>query len=238
MKRLLIIASYIFSILATAHPLLEDRVKIAIIDTGIKSDFEDLSKYMCKFGHYNFVSGNTDVYDSHGHGTNIAWLITRNLDPKKYCLLIYKYYDNSGLGSNNLTNEIKSFKAAIAHDASYINLSGGGDDPAPAEEAVIKDALSRNIRIIVAAGNDRHVLCQPSKYYPACYKTGSPNFYAVGNCKDGEYAESSNRGPDIKQCENGLHQGPERLKMSGTSQSTAIFTNKLVIKESEKKCIK
>ena len=236
MKRLLIIASCIFSILVIAHPLVESRIRIAIIDTGMKSDFEDLSKYMCKFGHYNFVNDNFDTYDHHGHGTNVAWLITRNLDPKKYCLLIYRYYSNSGKGFDNLTNEIKAFKAAIAHGASYINLSGGGVDPAPAEEAVIKDALSRNIRIIVAAGNDSHTICAPQKYYPACYKTTSTNLYAVGNCKDGVYVESSNRGPDVKQCENGMYQGPERLKMSGTSQSTAIFTNKLIIREGEKKC--
>ena len=244
MRKLIILASCVFGLLAIAHPLIEDRIKIAVIDTGIQRDRYDLEQYMCSFGHYNFVEDNFDVSDKHGHGTNIAWLITRNLDPKKYCLLIYKYYDNSGHGVNNLTNEVKAFKAAILHGARYINLSGGGADPSPAEEEAILDALSRGMRIVVAAGNDGKTICEPQKYYPACYKTMSSNFYAVGNCHKNwltssvEYYDSSNRGPDVKQCEDGIHQGPEGLTMSGTSQSTAIFTNRLILREEEKDKVK
>jgi hypothetical protein len=233
-RKVLIIASCIFSLLAFAPPLLEKRTKIAIIDTGLMTNFDNLSNYLCAYGHYNFVNDNYDIYDIHGHGTNIAWLITRHVDSKRYCLLIYKYYDSSGIGYNNLQNEIKSFRAAIRNGAKYINLSGGGTEPAVAEENEIRDALAHGIRVVVAAGNNGQTICTLGKYYPACYKTNSPNFYAIGNCLHGKFWSSSNHGPDVHYCENGIHQGPEKIRMSGTSQSTAIFMNHLILMEGER----
>ena len=217
----------------TSCPAPELRVKIAVIDTGLKTDFENLSQYLCKTGSYNFVNDNEDIYNTHGHGTNVAYLITRNLDPTKYCLLIYKYYSNSGGGYNNSQNEIRSFHAANMMGAQYINYSGGGDDPALAEEQEVKIALSRNARLVVAAGNNGLTICTLAKYYPACYPTQSNNFYVVGNCTNGQWVSSSNRGPGVNRCRNGMGQGPDRLKMSGTSQSTAIFMNELILDEAK-----
>ena len=237
MKQLLFLALILFSITSTAKPMhecikQEQRTKIAIVDTGIMTEFIN-REFMCKCGHRNFVHGTDDVKDTHGHGSNLAWLITRDLNPKTHCLLIYKYY-SSGSGFSNIMNGVQSFMMAVRLGAKYINYSGGGDEESPAETKVLQDALSKGIRIVVAGGNDGRDLDKKCNYFPACIKTNSPHFYAVGNCRDGKYAKSSNYGGPVNQCRDGMYKGPSSphlLRMSGTSQSTAIFMNDLIKKE-------
>jgi subtilisin family serine protease len=212
----------------------DSRIKIAVIDTGVDVTWaSDLIPFLCKDGHKDFTGSRFGYVDTHGHGTNIAWLITQGVDSRKYCLLIYKYYQSGGLGIDNLSNEVKAFRAAIDNGAKYINLSGGGFDPSPAETMVVIEALMKKIKVVVAAGNESQEICSPHKYYPACIAPNDPNMFIVGNCVDGKYADSSNRGPSVKQCENGMYQGPPRFKMSGTSQATAIFLNKLIKSNSQ-----
>jgi hypothetical protein len=209
---------------------IESRIKIAIIDTGVRSRL-DLLPFLCKTGHQDFTNSSHGIEDTHGHGTTIAWLLTRNLDPQKYCILIYKFYQSNSWGHNNLANEIKSLRAAISERAKYINLSGGGQQPSVEEQMLFTEALEKGVHVAVAAGNHSMDLGKNCTYHPACLNTNSPNFYVVGNCRDGKYYESSNYGGPVKQCRDGLLQGPDNLKMSGTSQATAIFLNELIIKE-------
>jgi len=205
--------------------ILETRVKVAIIDTGITLN-DTTTKFLCKTGHKDFVGGG--IEDKHGHGTNIAGIVSRNLDTTKFCLVIYRYYSNGSQAFSNLNNEIASFEEAVKQDVKFINFSGGGLDPSKKETEIVTVALKKGIKIAVAAGNDGNNLTAKCQYYPACVPDTTGNLYAVGNCKDGKYVASSNYGGPVRQCENGLNVEGFGIKMSGTSQSTAIFTNRLI----------
>lgn len=205
--------------------IVETRIKIAVIDSGIILT-EATKKVMCKVGHRDYVGDG--IEDKHGHGTNIAGIISNGIDTKKFCLVIFKYF-SLNVENNNLDSEIAAFEEAINQEVKFINLSGGGIDPSSRETDVVKRALAKGIKIVVAAGNDGRDLGKSCQYYPACIPDTTGNLFPVGNCKDGKYVPSSNYGGPVKQCENGMNVMGFGLKMSGTSQSTAVFTNKLIL---------
>lgn len=205
--------------------VVETRIKIAVIDTGI-ADTKETKAVLCKVGHRDFVGDG--LVDKHGHGTNIAGIISKGMDTTKFCLVIFKYYHNGEWANNNLRNEISALEEAIKQEVKFINFSGGGMDESKKETEVVNLALSKGIKIIVAAGNDGNDLGKKCIYFPACIPDTTGNLYPVGNCKDGKYVYSSNFGGPVKQCENGVSVEGFGYRMSGTSQSTAIFTNKLI----------
>jgi subtilisin family serine protease len=220
--------------LAQAKPIV-----IAVIDTGI----DPTVPHLCQFGHWSFDS--KPLEDTEGHGTHISGLITKYAEHGDYCLVSLKYYQNGGLGSHNLDNEKLAFRRAIDLNVDFINLSGGGADPNNEERALIEEALSKGIKIIVAAGNDGHDL-SVIPYYPACYDnriTVVGNLGIGGGYKCGDdvpkdkwaamRAYSSNYGPSVNRWEVGTAcisnaPGGQTRVMYGTSQSTAIATGKLV----------
>lgn len=213
----------------------DKRIKIAVLDTGRPTGF-DLLPYLCEDGHTDFTGEGID--DKHGHGTNVTWLITRGLDPKKFCVVSLRYYSNGAVAFNNLHNEIRAVKKAIQLKVKYLNLSGGGEEPSENEYKVFAEALDAGIHITVAAGNNGYDLSnKQTQYYPACYYYRflpliRDNFWVVANGKDTtHFLPSSNRNGPVRAVKDGFRQGPEDYKMSGTSQSSAMFLNELIKRE-------
>lgn len=209
---------------------IETRIKIAVIDTGIRN-LSEIMPFLCKMGHQNFVDPTKAPFDEHGHGTVVSWLIIRNLDPNKYCIVIYKYTSGLRRNSNSLQNSIIAIRAAVNFGVRYINYSSTGYGYNAEEVAMYKIVLAHNIRVIVAAGNNGINLNSKCVIFPACAPLKHPNFYVIGNCNNGHYHPTSNYGGPVKICRNGEQQGPSNLQMSGTSMSTAIFTNELILRE-------
>ena len=213
-------------LLITSNVAKETRKKIAVIDSGIDLNNQKLKPYICNSGSYDFTG--EGLQDTHGHGTNIAWLVVKDLNPKEYCVMALKYYSLRNF-SENLEREIKSFARAIEHKAVLINFSGGGLGPSSPETEYILKALAKGITVVVAAGNNGNDLARNCNYFPAC-AVKDKNFYVVGSTyPNGQRLPTSNYNGPVSNWEVGfMQEGPDGKRMSGTSQATAIFSGKLL----------
>jgi subtilisin family serine protease len=135
-------------------------VKVAVIDTGIDYTHPDLGGCLgvaCKVaGGYDFVNGDNDPRDDHGHGTHVAGIIAANGVLKGVApgvtLLAYKVLNESGSGF--ASDIIAAIERALADGAKVANLSlgGPGDSGDPTSQA-IDNATAAGMLSVVAAGN-------------------------------------------------------------------------------------
>lgn len=188
------------------------NIVVAIIDTGCDIKHEDLAKniwnntgetgrdakgkdkstngidddsngFVDDVNGWNFVSNNSNLMDSHGHGTHIAGIIGAEggndkgiigIAPK-VSMMILKYYDPK-TPADNLKNTIRSIKYAIQMKANIINYSGGGLEYSEEEKKAIQEAQNQGILFVGAAGNE-HSNSDKNKYFPADY--GLANIISV-----------------------------------------------------------
>lgn len=184
---------------------------------------------------WDFVHDVPYPYDTHGHGTHISGIIssksangagTTGVCPE-VTIMPLKYYDNSGIGYNNLQNTVRAIQYAVKNGAHIINYSGGGADPALTERLAIEQANKRGILFVAAAGNDGHNNLT-SPYYPASYPLD--NIISVASLnKQNQLLPSSNFGKTVMVGAPGLTilstlPGNRFGTMSGTSQATAFVT--------------
>ena len=144
-------------------------IKIAILDTGIDQDHEDLSAKIVL--EKNFTTSST-VDDLYGHGTHvggIAAAVTNNgLGVSGGCpdcvLMNGKVLRDDGAGAYSwIANGITW---AADNGAKVINLSLGGSSPSKTLENAVNYAWNKGVVVVAAAGNSAN----PSKTYPAAYK--------------------------------------------------------------------
>ncbi len=142
--------------------------KVAILDTGIKTDHLALNVTMSGndriVDSWNFISDNSNVEDDNGHGTEVAGIIGSNglygyhFGVAPNCsFMIGKILDYNGMGTLELL--IQGIDWAIENDADIINLSLGSivtDRNSPDIEAV-NNAVSNGTMVCVAAGNMRGI---------------------------------------------------------------------------------
>jgi hypothetical protein len=214
-------------------------VVIAVIDTGY--GFDQVPKWLlnaklCQFGHRDFVGLGTSTQfgtkdpvpvDKHGHGTNIAGIIDAfaRRGNVNYCLVILSYYDGNGDEVVNLAHTVEAINWATTIHADYINYSGGGIGPWEAEKEAVQKFLDQGGTFVAAAGNEDQNLDQFA-YFPAME---DPRVVVVGNGTDMAHRNSkSNYGKRVDAWEDGDNIVASGLSMSGTSQSTAIHTGKMV----------
>ena len=241
------------------------NIVVAIIDTGIDTNHPDLKDnlwinhkekagtpgvdddnngYIDDIHGWNFPDNNNNIRDRHGHGTHVAGIIGgtgQKCNPgiaPEVSLMILKYYNPSASGNENLENTIKSIRYAINNGAHIINFSGGGSEPNAREEEVIIDAFEKQIVFVTAGGNE-HSDTTDKPYYPASYNL--PNIFAVGATNEqDEHSPFSNKGADIT-----AHAPGTKIYstlpssrcgfLTGTSQSTPIFTGGAVLVKSHHK---
>lgn len=146
-------------------------VKVAILDSGIDQDHEDLSKKIV--AQRNFTSSNTsDVEDRWGHGTHVAGIVgavTNNgvgvAGGCPECVLL------NGKVLNDDLNGAYSWYAngitwAADNGAKVINLSAGGSSPSKTLERAVNYAWNKGAIFVAAAGNSGNT----SRLYPAYYQ--------------------------------------------------------------------
>lgn len=196
----------------------EDRIRIGLIDSGL--DTEQIgTAILCDGGHKDFT--NTNLEDNLGHGTLMAKAIMRFVSVKTHCIVNIKWIDAE---EQNLDSAVEY---ASVLDLGYINISAGGSFTGYREYTAIQVALTRGIKVSVAAGNERHNLDVICYYYPACYMYPSPNFYVVGALdKDGNKEYYSNYGKVVNAWALGSYLG-----MEGTSVSAAMHTGRLALRD-------
>lgn len=208
-----------------------EQVKVAVIDTGYTKHPAYNPVNLCVSGHFDATKGietigeDSDVRGIENHGTHIAHIIDDHLKvlgKDKYCLVIFKIYDNK---KDVVEASIEVLKRIKDSNISYVNYSTAGSGYNAREDLAIKDLLNKGVRISAAAGNRAESL-DLKKVYPAMYDS---RIFVVGNGFNNENRFFySNFGTPVKNWEKGTDISAGGYVKSGTSQSTAIFTAKMV----------
>jgi subtilisin family serine protease len=171
-------------------------ITVAVIDTGVRGDHEDLSGSIVDGGDF-IAPVSQSMTDPNGHGTHVAGIIAAHAyngvgiagGAPAATIRTYRVLDAIGGG---FTNDIaKAITAAVDDGAKVINLSvGGGNDPVLA--AAVADATARGSLVVAASGNN--ALTTNEAVWPAA----DPNALAVGATRPtGERAGYSTTGPQL-----------------------------------------
>ncbi|MCR5487534.1 MAG: S8 family serine peptidase [Lachnospiraceae bacterium] len=144
-------------------------IKVAVIDTGINPDHEDLEHYDGKG--YDFVNSDSDPTDDNGHGSHCAGIIgaTGNngcggvgIAPEAK-LTAYKVLAEDGRGMTS--NIVKAVNRAVQDGADVISMSLGGGGASSDFQKAINNARQKGCVVVAAAGNEN----TDTKSYPAAY---------------------------------------------------------------------
>ena len=128
------------------------EVRVAVLDTGLKKSNRYLQGRYLDEG-YNFIDNNTDYDDDQYHGTEVSGVIADGTSSNVKILPI-KVMDSNGDGK--MSDTAKGIYYALDHGADVINLSLSGDDKNHTYHSLddaIAEAVSRNVVVVVAAGN-------------------------------------------------------------------------------------
>lgn len=136
-------------------------ITVAILDTGCDSTHPDLQEQI--IGGRNFTDddgSNPDIFlDYNGHGTHVAGTIAAQKNDKgvvgvapEASLLIIKVLNKKGSGQYEWI--INGINYAIEQKADIISMSLGGPTDLPELHEAIKKAVTNNILVVCAAGNE------------------------------------------------------------------------------------
>jgi subtilisin family serine protease len=128
-----------------------------IPDNGID---DDKNGYVDDVIGWDFIERDSKPWDNDGHGTMIAGIIAGDWDDKTGIaginpfarLMILKALNNFGHTRSSYVAEAIAY--AADNGARVINLSAGGKEVSPVEQAAIDYAFSKGAVIVVAAGNE------------------------------------------------------------------------------------
>ncbi|MEM7298572.1 MAG: S8 family serine peptidase, partial [Bacteroidota bacterium] len=187
----------------------DDDITIAIIDTGVDLDHEDLASnlwtneadpidgvdndengYVDDFWGYDFADDDSDPEaDQNDHGARVAGIAGASTD---------NGVGMAGVGFNTKIAALKGFRSedglsnglfdAILYAADngiqVLNLSWGSiREPLQSEQDIINYAvLERDVIIVAAAGNDGTKTTAEEKFYPASYE----NVLSIGGSDEGD----------------------------------------------------
>lgn len=143
-------------------------IRVAVLDTGIDYTHPDLGGGLGSsfkvIGGYDFIHGNANPMDDHGHGTHVAGIIAANGTAKGVApgasLLAYKVLDASGSGPISvilagIDRAVDPDQNPATNDAPQVismSLGGPGDANDPLSQAV-DAAVNAGVVCVVAAGN-------------------------------------------------------------------------------------
>jgi len=198
-------------------------VIIAVLDTGFDYSHPDKPKNVVPG--YDFVNGDSDPQDDHGHGTYISGVIAANTDNgtgvagvcPECSIMPIKVIDGSGMGT--YADVAAGIVWAADNGAKIINLSLGGLAYSQALQEAVLYAQSKGALIIAAGGNQG--VSDP--LYPAAY----PDVIGVSATDENDQIWSrSNHGDTIDLAAPGvdvlgLNPGGGYANQTGTSVSAA-----------------
>ncbi|KYH32894.1 S8 family peptidase [Neomoorella mulderi] len=177
------------------------EVKIAILDSGIDQDHEDLRTQIV--ANVDFTPSKT-VDDKFGHGTHVAGIAAAATNNGKgvagvgfkCSLMNVKVLGDDGSGYYSWL--AKGIIWATKNGAKVINISAGSNRPSKVLEKAINYAWSQGVVLVAAAGNDN----SSAPFYPAFYT----NCIAVGATDENDSrAFFSNYGPWVDIAAPGLN---------------------------------
>ena len=174
---------------------------ICVIDTGINYSHPDLGGCLgsgCKvIGGYNYVDGNSDPMDDHGHGTHVAGIIisgqlisTDGVANGANIVALKAGDDDADYEDEAIRNSlIWCYNNRNTYNISVVSMSiglfnGWGPCGEDVVDAQINNLYNANIPIIAAAGNDGNM---EEVSYPAC----NSQTISVGSVYDADVGSMS-----------------------------------------------
>ena len=164
-------------------------VKVAILDTGIDPDHQDLAGKIEDFAEFDYkgdivLEGVENAYDSNGHGTHCAGTIVGGNKSGRWIgmapeakLLVGLVLKN---GSGTISQILAGMDWALKKGADVINLSLGSlsFDPEVNEiyTRVLIEANRRGVMVVVSVGNDGSQTSGPPGNDMFAYTVGATNF--------------------------------------------------------------
>ncbi|MFH1387144.1 MAG: S8 family serine peptidase [bacterium] len=167
-----------------------NEVLVAVIDTGVDYNHEDLQDKLNTAKAWNFVSNNNNADDDEGHGTEVSGVIaakTNNgvgvagTDWNAMILPLKAMRPVAGGGATGDTLDIAdAIYWAISKEADVINLSLGQSDFDVDMENACKAAYQAGVVVVAAAGNSG----TNEKNYPAASPSKSVLCIAATDSSD------------------------------------------------------
>lgn len=176
-----------------------DAVRVAVVDSGIAADHEDLRGAPMVLGP-DLVDGDGDPDDERGHGTMVAGVIGAARDNAKGVagMASVELYPVRAIGPDSDGSCIHVTVAvvdAVVSGADVVNLSLRCLTVWPPLEAALDLAAARDVLVVAAAGN---AFLEDPTGCPA-YPASSPTTLAVGALDPGPSPASySCRGPHVE----------------------------------------
>ncbi|MDX8346332.1 S8 family peptidase [Rossellomorea sp. YZS02] len=135
----------------------KQKVKVAILDSGIDKDHEDLKSKIKK--EYNAINPGEAVVDHFGHGTAVAGVIAANPNDKGIVGLspsveIFSVKVLSDQGKGNVKALSRGIEWSIKQKVDIINISLGMPKDKAELKASINEALEAGIIVVASAGNN------------------------------------------------------------------------------------
>jgi thermitase len=149
-------------------------VRVAVIDTGIDYTHPDLAANFV--GGQDFVNGDPDPMDDHGHGTHVSGTIAARLNnltgtpadeegvvgvAPDAQILAYKVCSADGTCSDFAIEQ--AIAQAVTDGAKVINMSLGAPEYSQSLDDAVQDAWNAGVVIVAGAGNDGTT----AEFYPA-----------------------------------------------------------------------
>lgn len=184
----------------------DPSIIVAVLDTG--AAYEDATVNSVTYAKapdfattafaegYDFVNNDTHPNDDNGHGTHVASTIAEQSNNEisgagiafHSTLMPVKILNAAGVGT--ISDVVLGIDYAVQHGAKVINLSLGSSTPSQALFESIHRALSSNIIVVAAVGND----ATDTVSFPAAYD-GVLAVTSVG--KDLSLASYANHGKGV-----------------------------------------
>lgn len=171
-----------------------DNVIIAVIDSGVALDHEDLQSKIVPGRDY--VNDDEDAYDDHGHGTFSASIAAAEANNGvgiagvnwHAMIMPIKVMDRNGYGSYLAI--ALGMRYAVDNGARVLNLSIGGRSASFILEDACSYCFSNGAVIAVAAGNTGSAVLYPAAYDDYCLAVAATDAFD-------ERPSWSNYGPQV-----------------------------------------
>ena len=155
------------------------KVKVAILDTGINRAHEDLQNNVSKDEEWgwDFIHQNSNPLDDNGHGSFCAGIIGADWNNQKGTRGINQYVNLLSvkvldfLGQGSTATAIEGIEYSMLKGAHIINASWGGKQFDPALFETVKKATEKGILFVAASGNASNSNDDlETAVYPASFK--------------------------------------------------------------------
>lgn len=128
---------------------IEGSVIVAILDTGVDYTHPFLKDRIVEG--YDFIDNDINPMDAHTHGTHVAGIVV-DTTPANVKIMPIRVIDEEGNGYDS--DIAQGIRFAVDNGADIINMSFVGEEFSPYLADAIDYALSKNVIIVAASGNE------------------------------------------------------------------------------------